>query len=616
MTFCRSVLSAALLSVALVQCKRSVAPVVRDATAGGGLPTAAQRPLPAAAPETLLVQIRGASLRRAVPMLVPGGGAAEVIEQLAPRLTPGIGDHNDEVDVDSPFAAAGLVSGDDQGTLVFAIAWPLRPGMAVAQDARALRGWRLVSDGVYAPTAVDAGGASLCWLAQRAPVGWMLLCGPTDLLPSVAGFLRDQAQRAPDGDGMLDISVTAPALRRLLQRQLADLERQAPQAGTSPEAAFQHATWEDVHATARMVTSLAGDLDQIHLALTQDANTTHLRAEASFARRSGDATRALFAAANGRVAPRAFIEMLPASVTAWSFSGFDRTHVLEAFGQPHPDPSMIAQVGQELALVLGRLDEAKNVFPPGERVDGFALEGSDVTMYRVIRRADAVQFVNDLRVAINSVPARAVPGGGSLRDLATVLPTPGLTGTNILRVGRNVHIPPGMQVAEEVRADVERSMLLVAEGDRLVVITSRDPIARYRAMSQGPRLAASSAATAVMSGRVTPPAFVPMAFGAPIPGLPPTSTAEGIDFAVTVEPRGEGARVEVRADAPIAVATEVRMRFAMVQQVQAAMIQQLAQQQRAMQQGGAAGAARSRPRPAIDPGMLPEPPDLRLQPPR
>ena len=206
--------------------------------------------------------------------------------------------------------------------------------------------------------------------------------------------------------------------------------------------------------------------------------------------------------------------------------------------------------------------------------------------------------------------------------MATALPTPGLTGTNYLRVGRNVHVPPGVQIPDAVRAEIERSMLLVADGDHLVAIMSRDPIARYRAMAQGPRLAASVPANAVMAGRVTPPAFPPLFYGAPIPGLPPSTTAEGVDFSISVETRGEGAHAELHADAPINAGMEIRQTFSMIQELQARMMQQMMeQQQRAQQQqqmggGGGGGGGGGRPRPQLDPGALPEPPHFQLQPPQ
>jgi hypothetical protein len=306
--------------------------------------------------------------------------------------------------------------------------------------------------------------------------------------------------------------------------------------------------------------------------------------------------------------------MLPAAVSSWIVGGFDRAQMTQVFGTPAIDPQVIAQAGPELAHVMSTIEGLKNLVPLGERIDAYSNEDGQ-TMYHVFRRADAAQFVNDLRVAMNSIPNRPLPGGGSLRDIATVMPTPGLTGTQYLRVGRNVHVPPGVQLPDSVRAEIERSMLLVADGDHLIAIMSRDPIARYHAMSQGARLNATIPANAVMAGRITPPAFPPLFYGAPIPGLPPSTTTDGIDFAINVEQRGEGAHAELHADAPINAAMEIRTIYAMIQELQARMMQQMMeQQQRAMQQqqqGGGAGGGRGRPQ-----LQLPVPPRFQLQAPQ
>ncbi len=617
---------AALASLSLTACNRgNTAGEARpDATVARATDASASpRTLPTTPPDNLLVTIRGASLRRAIPLLIGGGGAAEVVEQLSRQVTPGIANHGDQIDVDSPFAVAGILSGEQDATLVFSVAWPLRPGMQIAQDARSLRGFRLVSEGVYAPTGQDAGaGHDGCWVAQRQPVGWMLLCGPSAQLPQLAGYLHSQAANNPENAAVLDVDVRVAIVRRLLTRQLAELDQHAPPAaGADPRLVAQRAMYEDMRRTANLYTSLANDFDTLRGTITQDENAMHLRVEANMPRATSDLTRALSSASAGRQAPPALVSMLPAAVSSWIVSGFDRARLVQAFGAPALDPSVAAQAGPELARVMTTVDELKNLLPLGERIDAYSNEDGQ-TMYHVIRRPDAAQFVNDLRVALNSIPPRPMPGGGTLRDIATSLPTPGLTGLNYLRVGRNVHIPPGVQVPEAVRAEIERSMLLVADGDHLVAIMSRDPIARFRAMPQGARLSATVPANSVMAGRITPPAFPPLFYGAPIPGLPPTTTADGIDFSIVVETRGEGAHAELRADAPINAAMEVRTIYAMIQELQARMMQQMVeQQQRAMQQqqqggGGGGGGGPVRQRPRLDPSMLPEPPRFQLQPPQ
>jgi hypothetical protein len=495
--------------------------------------------------------------------------------------------------------------------------------MQIAQDARSLRGFRQVTEGVFAPSGQDAGaGHDGCWVAQRQPVGWMLLCGPRDALPHLAGYLRSQSA-TPDNAAVLDVDVRPPLLRRLLSQQLAEIDSHMPPAGLGagdPQVQQQRQMLTELRRTANVYTSIANDVDTLHGTLTQDENAMHLRITADMPRASSDVTRAIVASSAGRTAPDALVQQLPAGVVSWIVGGFDRARIVEGFGAPTLDPSVAAQAGPELARVMQTVDELKNILPLGERIDAYSPEDG-FTTYHIIRRADAVQFVNDFRVALNSIPNRALPGGGTLRDMATVMPTPGLTGTNVLRIGRNVRVPPGTQLPPALRAELERSMLIVAEADRLIAISSRDPIARYRAMSQGPRLAATIPANAVMAGRVTPPAFPPLFYGSNIPGLPPSTTTDGLDFALTVARRGEGAHAELHMDAPINAAMELRGTFSAIQELQARMMQQMIEQQRQMQQqmqqqqqGGGGGGGR--PRPQLDPGALPEPPRFQLQPPQ
>ncbi len=615
-------------SLSLSACDRGNQNAARPDATVAASHDAASAATPAAnansAPENLLLTIRGSSLRRAIPLLLGMGGSGEIIEQLSRQITPGIADHGDEVDVDSPFAVAGTLTGEGESTLKFAVAWPLRPGMQIAQDARSLRGWRQVSEGVFAPQGQDAGTANdACWVAQRQPVGWMLLCGGREALPALAGYLRAQAA-TPDNAAVIALDVRPAILRRLLTRQLAEIDSHMPPAGVGagdPRVAAQRTMLEELRRTANTYTSIANDVDTLHGTITQDENAMHLRLTADMPRASSDVTRAIVGSSAGRQAPTALVQLLPAGVVSWIAGGFDRARIVQGFGAPTLDPQVAAQAGPELARVMQTVDELKNILPLGERIDAYSPEDG-YTTYHIIRRADAAQFVSDLRVALNSIPSRALPGGGTLRDVATALPTPGLTGPNYLRIGRNVHIPPGANVPPAVRAEIERSMLVVAESDRLVAISSRDPIARYRAMSEGARLNGAIPEHAVMAGRITPPGFPPLFFGGPIPQLPVSTTAEGVDFALTVETRGEGAHAELRADGPINAAMELRGTYGAIQELQARMMQQMMEQQRQMQQqqqqmqqqgGGGGGGGGGAMRPRIDPSQLPEPPRFQLQ---
>jgi hypothetical protein len=196
-----------------------------------------------------------------------------------------------------------------------------------------------------------------------------------------------------------------------------------------------------------------------------------------------------------------------------------------------------------------------------------------------------------------------------------------------LRIGKNITIPAGAQVSEEDREQLRRSMLVVAEDNKLTVVMARDPVARYRAMSEGPRLSATIPANTVFSGKITPSAFVPMFFGVQIPQLQASRSDDGIEFAVQVESRGEGGRVELRADSPISAAMEIRGIMAALQQMQEQAMRQLAQQQQAAQQGAAGAGAMGRmpgaqqppatqPRQRTEPLVLPPPPRLQLQAPQ
>jgi hypothetical protein len=193
-----------------------------------------------------------------------------------------------------------------------------------------------------------------------------------------------------------------------------------------------------------------------------------------------------------------------------------------------------------------------------------------------------------------------------------VLPTPGLANVNALRIGQNVRIPPGVQVPPEVRAQLNRSLLVVADGDRVIAIAGDDPVARYRAMSDGARFHVDVPANAVLSGRITSATFLPMFFGAAVPGLRQPTSNEPIDFSLTVVPHGEGAHAELHADAPIIAVSEIRGAMAEVQEAQQQQMREMMEAQQRMQQQ----QQQMNARPRINPGALPEPPRFQLQPPQ
>ncbi len=611
------------VAVLTLSCNRNRPAAPQDATVSRAMDAASgpATEVRDSVPENLLVTLRGATVRRALPLLLAQSGGPDIVEQLARQVTPGIADHGDEIDVDSSFVAAGVVGGEGETTLNFYVAWPLRPGMQIAQDAREGRGWRRAAEGLYEPTSRDAGaeGDHRCWVGRREPVGWTLLCGPREGIGNLAAFLRRRLNAPIEQNLSLEMELRPGLAGRLSRRQLAELETHAPPSADGGIEGLRRAMFEEARRSANLFTSIATDVDMLRGSITQDDNNLHLRVELGVTRASSDHTRAIIASAAGRQASPDLLRALPATVQAWVVGGFDHGEMVRATGETGVDPSIRAQAGPELARVMSMIESIKNITPLGERVDAYS-NADGYTMFHVIHRANAAQFVSDLRIAMQSIPSRPLPDGGNLRDLAVVMPTPGLTGLHYLRVGRNVNVPPGVQLPPEVRAAVERSMLLVGEGDRLIAVMGRDPIAQYRAMSQGPRLNATVPANAVFAGHITPPSFSPLFYGSTVPGLQVTETIEGIDFSLTVERRGEGAHAELRADSPIPAGLEIRGLYAAIQELQQRMLQQMAEQQRAAQQGGGPRPG-PRPggggqRPQLDPSLLPEPPHFQLQPPQ
>lgn len=590
-----------------------------DATVTSARDAAMRGEAAAEAPANLLMTMRGESIRRALPLLFPEAVGPEVIEQLSRQLTPGVADHGDEIDADGPYAVAGTITGAQQSTLTLYVAWPLRPGMQIAQDAQREQGWRRTGEGLYRPTTRDAGAdaENQCWIARRRPSGWMMLCGPSENLERVAGYLL-RTVNAQDNTAVIDLDVRAGLVGELAERQLRELDQQAPPRADGGIEGLRRAMFDEARRSAALFTSIATDVERFRGTITQDADAMHLRAEMDLSRASNDTTRALVNASAGRTVPEALLRSLPDRVRSWVVGGFERATIERALGGAQTDPNVAMQTGPELARVLTAVESLKGLLPLGERVEAYS-EEDGYTMYHVIRRPDAAQFVNDLRVAINSIPNTRTPDGRSLRDAFAVMPTPGLTGEQYLRVGQRVTIPPGVQVPPEVREALERSMLVVAEGDRVIAVMARDPVARYRAMSEGARLGATVPQGAVLAGHVTAGGFTPIFYGGRIPQLGPAHTTEPLEFSLSVERRGEGAHVALQADAPIATALEIRTIYAMIQALREQMMRAAIEQQRAAQQGHGTPGGMPRPRPQtprLDPSMLPPPPNVQLQPPR
>ncbi|MBL8683310.1 MAG: hypothetical protein JNK05_29350 [Myxococcales bacterium] len=616
-----------LSALALAGCPRKPQTPPPDATTQGdasAIRANASNALSTAPPDNLLATIRGAMLRRAVPMIFPGPEIEQVITQGVPQLTRGVGANASRIDLDSPFAVVAVLGeseGDGEGaTPTFLAAWPLKPGASVTVDAREGRGWTSAGQGVYRPTSPDAGANDdhQCWVARRQPVGWSLLCGPKDLLPRVAGYLVHVGTSAPDNQAIVDADIRAGILGRIFRRQLAEIDRRAPPTGgRAPEEQLRRQAFEQARRQIALTSAIATDIDAVRGALTQDESSMHLSLTATVSRASSDQVRFLIDAAAGRQAPADLLTSLPSSTQAWMVSGFDPAKIATALGAPSEDIMIRAQVGPEFARVKMLIEQVTSVMPPGHRVDAYTPDEGH-TMIRVIQRADAERFVDDFRVAVQSIPSRQIGPGVNLRDQAVVMPVTGITG-HVLRIGQNIRIPPGTQITPEQREELNRSLLLVGQGDRLTVVQGRDPVARYRAWTAqaSQRLSATIPANSVMSGRINMASFGPFFYGQAIGGLP-EGGAEGVDFSLSVARQGEGATITLRADGPTVVATGLRRLYAFVEQQRAAAMQQQleamqrAQQQQQQQMQQLRQMQQNAQRQQLDPNNLPEPPSITL----
>ncbi len=263
------------------------------ATDGGRAPAVVDEG-PLTPPSDALFVLRGSGLRKVLNIIAPGAPTRLALGQVAPSYSPGIGEHGVDVDPDAPFAAVAMPhTVGERGRLQILMAWPLRSGMQIAQDAQAGRGYREVLQGIYESTAApepgDAGVAAAenpCWVARKQPVGWMLVCGPRDMLRSTANFLVRAGSRAPEGDPVLDVTLRPEAARPVLAAQIAGLEAQDPRRNHFDAGALTgalQAQYDEVHRTAMTYKEVADDLRSLHASLTIDDSNYHLRAQGEFA---------------------------------------------------------------------------------------------------------------------------------------------------------------------------------------------------------------------------------------------------------------------------------------------------------------------------------------------
>lgn len=528
------------------------------------------------APRNTLVTLRGSALRKILNFIAPGAPAGVVLGQLAPQLTPGIGEHGIDIDADSSFAAAMFAppEGPDapaHGSLALVVAWPLRSGMQVAQDALAHRNYRDVSPGIYEPTTAptgDAGsGDNTCWVARRQPVGWMMLCGQREALRTAAAYLVNAGTTAPTPNTVVDLTVRPEPARRLFALQLAALEAQDPRhSDAGANTANTRAEYDEVHRGLENTKILADDLSALHGTLTVDQDNYRMHVEAEFSQATGSSSRALIGSAVGRHAATELLALLPQNANAWLAMGFDMHALMPLLAPTHIDPQIVAQLGPE----MGRLQEAVHAVTDfrgsGDRVVGFTDEEGGTTI-QIARLEDPAGAVNTLRTATAAVPRTPRPSGQNPANYFAIMPAVGMpAGSLRLRLGPDpAQLPPNAPA--DLRRFYQRSVLFVPQQGHLQIIEALDPVARFRAASTGAHLQAEVPADRVAAMRLSPAALGSI-LGIPREGTEAPSN-DPIRGTIQATRLGDsGARFVADADAPITAVNQVRDMIARVQAAQ------------------------------------------------
>ena len=600
---------------------------------------------PLTPPGDAMFVLRGGGLRKVLTIIAPGAPTRLALGQVAPNYSPGIGEHGVDIDPDAPFAAIAMPRNTDgeRGRLQILVAWPLRSGMQIAQDAAAGRGYREVIPGVYestaAPEAGDAGvvaAANPCWVARKVTVGWMLVCGPRETLRTASNFLVRAGSRAPDGDPVLDVTVRPEAARPMLAAQIANLEAQDPRRNhvdAGPATGALQAQYDEVHRTAMTYKEVADDLRSVHAALTLDETSYHLRAEAEFANATGANTRALLASTVGRRAATDLLGRLPATASSYVGMSLDGAALGPLAGNnDDEDPRMAAAVGPEFVRFQHLLRDLTSMRSAGERAIGFMVEDGG-TKIEVMRVADPVAALAAVRTAAAAVPRTPRPSGLNPSEQFAVLPNPAGVPAGTLRLRLNpdpARLPPNAPA--EARRAYARTTMLVPEGDKLYLIEAQDPVARWTALQAGQRLAVTVPAERAGLAHLSPMAFL-MLLGVPASEeIQRQANGEPMNGTLTARRVGDaGARFELQVDAPIVSLNQAREVVGQIQaQQQQAMQQQEEAQQRAMQAAQAAqrrgpggrpggpggpGGGLMMPPPPSSPDQLPEP-DFQLRPPQ
>jgi hypothetical protein len=616
----------ALVLLALLGCEknnptppRADVPATRAVDAA---PSAADLAIPEL-PSTALLALRGSNLRKVLNLIAPGVPTRLALGQAAPGITPGLGEHGVDIDPDAPFSAILAPSAADtpNGQINVAVAWPLRPGMEVVQNAQAGRGFRDVGDGLYEPTGsaqdvlMDRDGgvaAAPCWVARRSARDWSMLCGPRDQVRPLSRWLVRAAASAPPNGALLDAVVRPEPARRVLALQLAALEAQDPRrndAGTNRPLVAQY---EAVHRSAENTRQLFDDLSQAHASLVLDETSYHLRSEIEFAHAGGASTRALVGSSVGQHAALDLLRRLPSSATAYFATGFDVSALAPLLSEDAPDPRMAAAFGPEMVRFQEALRDLTGFRRHGQRAMGF-IPGDGVSRVEIVRLPGAAAQIAALRATATAVPRTPRPSGANPADQFAILPSPaGLpAGSLRLRLGPDpARLPP--QVPADVRAQYQRSVLLVPDGDTLVLVDALDPVARYRAMAAGEHLTPTVPDDRAAVVHLTPAAILSLL------GAPPSADANATDAVhgtlQATRVGDTGARFEVALDAPVVAVNNVRDQIAALQAQQAQMMRQM---QQAQQQAAAAQRRAAQPGGRMPPSaaQLPEP-DFQLQPPR
>ena len=599
------------------------APTTARADAGTARDAATTDNTPLVPPTNAMLVIRGSALRKVVTLIAPGELIRPLLGRRAPEISPGMGEHGVDVNPDVPFAAVMLPKeGGTPGQLSGVMAWPLRDGVSIVQDAQAGRGYRESSPGVYQPTSSDAGAGNdnECWVARKPAEGWAMVCGPHAQVTSTVSFLLRASAAAPSANTVLDLTFRPEPARPVLAAQLALLEAQNPRLRDAgiPELVTQ---FEEARRQANTWKEVVDDLSALHLALTLDDETYHLHAEGDLARASGPTTRALVASTVGRRAAIDLLGALPAGANPYFAIGLDSSALAPILGSNAPDPRVARALGPEFVRFQEGLQNLTELRRAGDRAIGFLNEEGG-TQYQVLRVPDAAAAVTNLRNLATAVPRTPRPGGANPGDQFAVLPTPpGVpAGSLRLRLGPDpARLPPN--APPEARRMYQRSALFVPQNDRLYILEAQDPAARWAALEAGQKLNANVPEGHAAVAHLTPAALFAMIGVPPNAGIP----AGNDPVHATLRARrlgDDGGHFEAEIEAPTTSVTQLLALYMLIQQQQAMMQERMRQamveQQRAAQQAAAARRQGGRPGMMLpvptSPDQLPEP-NFQLRPP-